>query len=244
MRRSRRSAAITAISRSLPSKAAFVRNLRTRAALINRRLGVSSRSTIHNGIGSSEALQILGADSFAQFQAAVVGANVLWCNFDLARQLGFSVPVENQLTKEFEDQLLELSLRATGLDEGGGDDRTITMYSDRYGGDGLGPALGAGRAGFLPYGNLYVKGVGFTPLFRHNDKDDFAHSHGGVHLDDCLVEAVFGEVNENLFVNGSNRILAVIDQGRHVTDPSARKFAIGIAVRAGAQLRPAHLLTR
>ena len=231
------------ISSSLPSKTQFAKNLRRRAALMNRKLGVSSCSTASNGMGSSQALQILGADAFAEFQAATVAGKVIWCNFDLARQLGFSVPTQNQLTKDLQDQLLELSLRATGFGEGDGN-QTITMYADKYGGDGLGPALGAGRAGFLPYGNLYVKGVGFTPLFRHNDKDDFAHSHGGVHLDDCLVEAVFGEVNENLFVNGSSRILAVIDQGKHVTDPEGRRISIGIAVRVGAQLRPAHLLTR
>ena len=69
------------------------------------------------------------------------------------------------------------------------------MYADKYGGDGVSPALGAGRAGFLSDGNLYVKGIGFTPLFRHNDKDDFVHSHGGVHFEDCLSEAMFGEVD-------------------------------------------------
>ncbi|HXM36118.1 MAG TPA: hypothetical protein VN920_13080, partial [Pyrinomonadaceae bacterium] len=116
------------------------------------------------------------------------------------------------------------------------------MYADRYGGDGVRPALGAGRAGFLPYGNLYVKGIGFTPLFRHDDPEDFAHSHGGVHLDDCLSEAVFGEVNENLFTRGSTRILAIIDHGKQVTTPAGRRIPIGLVVRAGTQLRPAHLL--
>jgi hypothetical protein len=118
------------------------------------------------------------------------------------------------------------------------------MYADKYGGDGVMPALGAGRAGFLPEGNLYVKGLGFTPLFRNNDPDDFVHSHGGVHLEDCLSEAIFGEVNHNLFTLGSNRIVAIIDQGRSVVDPNRRTRHLALAVRAGAQLRPGHLLAK
>lgn len=208
-----------------------------------RRLGISNEQDAAGGaIAESQALKILGEDLFAKFSAIRVPGKVLWCNFDLARQLGFAVSPANVLTPEFLEQLLSLSLRA--LPEDGMEQETITLYADKYGGDGMGTALGAGRAGFLVQGNLYVKGVGFTPLFKHDDKDDFAHSHGGVHLDDCLVEAVFGEVNENLFSHGSSRILAVIDQGKFVTHSRGKRIPIGIAVRTGSQLRPAHLLTR
>jgi hypothetical protein len=65
-----------------------------------------------------------------------------------------------------------------------------------------------------------------------------------VHLEDCLSEAVFGEVTHNLFTLGSNRIVTIIDQGKHVTEPSGRLRHIALAVRAGAQLRPGHLLAR
>src|SRR5262249_43963097 len=141
------------------------------------------------------------------------------------------------------DQLIaSLSLRALNGNRNGHE--TLMMFADKYGGDGVSPALGAGRAGFLSDGNLYVKGIGFTPLFRHNDKDDFVHSHGGVHFEDCLSEAVFGEVNENLFSLGSTRIVAIIDQGMHVTEPSGRRRHIALAVRVGPQLRPGHLLAR
>ena len=147
------------------------------------------------------------------------------------------------MTPAFHEQLLAaLSFRAVGPAEDVQSQEIMTMYADRYGGDGVRPGLGAGRAGFLPYGNLYIKGIGFTPLFKHNDPNDFAHSHGGVHLDDCLSEAVFGEVNENLFTQGSTRILAIIDQGKHVTAPTGRRIPVALVVRTGAQLRPAHLL--
>ena len=188
-------------------------------------------------------LGVLGPSSFAEFAAVRTPGKVIWCNFELAGKLGFEVPRANQLTPEFHEQLLAtLSFRALTPSDLNRAHETITMYADRYGGDGVRPALGAGRAGFLAYGNLYIKGVGCTPLFKHNDPEDFAHSHGGVHLDDCLSEAVFGEVNENLFTHGSTRILAIIDQGRHVTAPTGRRIPVALVVRTGAQLRPAHLL--
>jgi hypothetical protein len=207
-------------------------------------MGVHPAQVAENGILVSQVLKVLGPDSFSEFAAVNTTGKVLWCNFELARQLGFAVPRSNTLTGELVAQIQKLSLQSLPLNEPIAGRDTVTMYADRYGGDGLGPALGAGRAGFLRYGNLYIKGIGFTPLFRHNDDDDFAHSHGGVHLDDCLVEAVFGEVNENLFSRGSSRILAIIDQGKFVIPPRGKRIAIGIAVRTGAQLRPAHLLIR
>jgi hypothetical protein len=192
----------------------------------------------------SPIIDTLGLLSFAEFQAYRSPGAVLWCNFELLRELGFDVPETSELTPELNQQLLDaFSLRAVNGDNVNGYE-LLTLYADKYGGEGVSPALGAGRAGFLSQGNLYVKGLGFTPLFRHNDADDFVHSHGGVHLEDCLSEAVFGEVTHHLFTLGSNRIVAIIDQGKHVTEPSGRQRHIAIAVRAGAQLRPGHLLAR
>src|SRR6185369_12316079 len=192
----------------------------------------------------SPIIDTLGPLSFAEFQAYRFPGTVLWCNFELLRELGFDVPESNQLTPELNQQLLAaFSLRAVNGEAVNGHE-LLTLYADKYGGDGVRPALGAGRAGFLTHGNLYIKGLGFTPLFRHNDADDFVHSHGGVHLEDCLSEAVFGEVTHNLFTRGANRIVAIIDQGKHVTEPSGRERHIALAVRAGAQLRPGHLLAR
>ncbi len=192
----------------------------------------------------SDVIKVLGAASFAEFPAIRFPGTVVWCNFDLVRELGFDVPSSNRLTPELHEQLIaSFSLRAVPPAENNGHP-IITMYADKYGGDGVSPALGAGRAGFLSDGNTYVKGIGFTPLFRHNDKNDFVHSHGGVHFEDCLSEAIFGEVNHNLFTLGSSRIIAVIDQGMHVTEPSGRQRHIALAVRVGPQLRPGHLLAR
>jgi len=191
-----------------------------------------------------DVIKVLGKPAFAEFPAIRFPGTVVWCNFDQARELGFNVPPSNRLTPELHEQLISsLSLRAVTPAEIN-DTPVVPMYADKYGGDGVSPALGAGRAGFLADGNLYVKGIGFTPLFRHHDKDDFVHSHGGVHFEDCLSEAVFGEVNHNLFTLGSTRIVAIIDQGMHVTEPSGRQRHIALAVRVGPQLRPGHLLAK
>ena len=191
----------------------------------------------------TEALDVLGEVAFSAFSAVRVPGEVLWCNFELARELGFNVPRTNQLTPALHDELIaKLSLRA--ITPGDDASEIVTLYADRYGGDGVSPALGSGRAGFLPDANLYIKGLGFTPLFRHNDKDDFVHSHGGVHLEDCMSEAIFGEVDHNLFELGASRIVAIIDQGKFVTEPSGRRRHIALAVRTGAQLRPGHLLAK
>jgi hypothetical protein len=210
-----------------------------------RKLGIGPERATGSRIWASQSLKVLGPGSFAEFDVIRCPGRVVWCNFDLARQLGFVVPRSNQLTAEFHEQLLKaLSFRAVGPEDDRKNHETLKMYADRYGGDGVTPGLGAGRAGFLPYGNLYVKGLGLTPLFKHNDPHDFVHSHGGVNLGDCITEAIFGEVNENLFSCGSIRVLAIIDQGKHVTEPSGRKRPIALVVRAGAQLRPGHLLGR
>lgn len=194
---------------------------------------------------ATEAFAALGEAWFAPFSAVRVPGTVLWVNFELARALGFDVPRSNRLTPALHEQLIDkLSLRSITPGEDVSGKEIVTMYADRYGGDGVSPALGAGRAGFLRDANLYVKGIGFTPLFKHNDKDDFVHSHGGVHLEDCMSEAIFGEVDHNLFELGASRIVAIIDQGLFVIDPSGRRRHIAIAVRTGAQLRPGHLLAK
>src|ERR1700752_957330 len=191
------------------------------------------------------ALDVLGEAGFAEFPAVRFPGKVIWCNFELLRELGFDVPRTNQLTPELHEELVaKLSLRSLTPGDDVSGVEVVTVYADRYGGEGVTPALGAGRAGFLPDANLYIKGLGFTPLFRHNDKDDFVHSHGGVHLDDCMSEAIFGEVNQNLFELGSSRIVAIIDQGKFVVEPSGRQRDIALAIRTGAQLRPGHLLAK
>lgn len=196
-------------------------------------------------LGASKILDILGSGCFAEFTVVKTPGTVVWCNFELAGELGFDVPPSRCMTKQFHQQLVDaLSYRVLPAREDARGRQTITLYADRYGGDGLGGTLGAGRAGFLPYGNLYLKGVGLTPLFRRARMDDFPHSHGGVQINDCLGEAVFGEVNQHLLTQGSTRILAIIDQRQVIVYPNGLTVPIALVVRSGMQLRPGHLLSR
>ena len=232
-------------TKAWPTVAAWAKHRRALAARSSRRLGFEPKRNGNGRVCASQVLNVLGPDSFAEFAAVRAGGRVIWCNFELARQLGFKVPRSNQITPELNEQLLAaLSFRAVARTEHVQAQETITMYADKYGGDGVLPGLGAGRAGFLPYGNLYIKGLGFTPLFKHDDPNDFAHSHGALHMDDCMLEALFGEVNENLFAQGSTRVVAIIDEDRSVTAPSGEQIPVAIEVRTGAQLRPGHLLVR
>ena len=209
-----------------------------------QQLNGDSRRARFGNIRASRILAILGERWFAEFTAINTPGRVLWCNFELARALGFDVPDANRMTPRFHQQLIDaLSYRVRPRKTKVNAHKTINLYADRYGGEGLGPALGAGRSGFLPFGNFYLKGVGITPLFRHDDPGDLAHSHGGMQLNDCLGEAVFGEVGAHLLTSGSTRILAIIDQGEYVTYPHGR-VPIALAVRSGGQLRPGHLLSR
>lgn len=194
---------------------------------------------------ASRILTVLGSDWFAKFTAVRIPGNVVWCNFELARTLGFDVPSSNCMTSRFHEQLIDnLSYRALKSNEAVNGHKTVTLYADSYGGEGIGNGLGSARSGFLPFGNLYLKGVGLTPLFRPDDPEDIDHSHGGVQLNHCLGEAVFGEVDQHLLTHGSTRILAIIDQGKSVMHRDGRRVSIALGVRCGRQLRPGHLLSK
>ena len=125
-----------------------------------RKLGLSREIDTPTGFKASQILNVLGPGSFARFEVIRCPGRVIWVNFDLARELGFKVPRTNQMTPQFHEQLLSaLSFRVPTAKGDQRIEETITMYADRYGGDGVAPGLGAGRAGFY-LGNLYVKGVG------------------------------------------------------------------------------------
>jgi hypothetical protein len=182
---------------------------------------------------------------FAEVTAINIPGKVIWCNYDLARGLGFDVPPENSMSAELHEQLLgAISFKALRPGEPAEGQPTVTLYADKYGGDGVWPALGSARSAFLPFGNLFIKGIGFTPLFRHNDPEDFTHSHGGLGMNEALSEAMWGEVNANLFSNGSARVLAIIDLDDYTVWPSGKKIPRVVLARCGNQLRPGHVLVR
>ncbi|HEX6158868.1 MAG TPA: hypothetical protein VF111_01800, partial [Thermoanaerobaculia bacterium] len=173
---------------------------------------------------------------FAPMTAVRVPGRVVWRNEALAREMGFTT----------DEELVEaLSYRLPRPGETAGKRDTITLYADHYGGDGIAPYLGSARAGFLPYGDILLKGIGLTPLFRKPREEDFPHTHGGCNLNEAMAEAIHGEISRRLFSREPARILAIIDQDDWTVYPDGltRQPRV-ILARAGLQLRPAHMLAR
>jgi hypothetical protein len=201
-----------------------------------RRLGVEA------GTGRSKILETLGPELRAEVTLVETPGRITWFNADLARALGFDVPASNTLTPELERQLLDrLCVRVLAPGEDAGGRRTMTGYADKYGGFGIGYNKGAGRAAFLPSLNVNIKGVGATSLV--SQQTSFDHRHGGAPMTEGFLEAIWGEVGENLFAAGSTRILAVIDTGDHTPWSDGGRERRALIVRAGDQRRPAHVLS-
>ena len=131
-----------------PPLAEWTARQQARDALKYRRLGVEVKQFAGNGVRLSQARAVLGSDLFAEFRVIRAPGRVIWCNFDLARKLGFEVPRSNELSPELHAQLIDaLSFRAVQPKDDIRGQQTTRMYADRYGGEGVSPALGAGRAG-------------------------------------------------------------------------------------------------
>ncbi|MBK7858427.1 MAG: hypothetical protein IPJ65_07350 [Archangiaceae bacterium] len=211
-----------------------------------RQLGLSETMVHHAGKArpASRAMELLGARMEPVKLVQVPGA-VMWVDFELARELGFSVPPDNRLTPELHHELIEaLSFRVLGEGEQPGDRKVIEGGSERYAGTGQGDSLGAGRAAFLPVLNVNIKGVGRTPLAGPPDPDDYTHSHGGAPAREGLLEAIWGLEADNLFTNKGTRILAVIDTGDDTEWADGTREPRGLIARVGNQYRPAHVLEK
>jgi len=180
---------------------------------------------------------------FVEVRCVRIPGQVVWCNYELARDLGFSVPDSNLLDARLEGELIaSCSVRVAELVAHQEDLPVTTLYADRYGGSGMGGNLGAARGGFLSYGNLFLQGIGRTPLFREMP-DQVLNAHGNMHMWHGLYVATLTELCANLFTRTPARILCVIDQGGETVYPDGRTHERAIVVRAGNQLRPAHVAT-
>ena len=85
----------------------------------------------------------------------------------------------SQLAMEISLKIVSPSQASTGLG-----------IADRYGGRGLGRNGGSGRSTLV--GNLYLKGVGQTPLLGASTQA--THLSGGAYLEECAKEVVISEV--------------------------------------------------
>lgn len=191
--------------------------------------------------GTPPIVETLGADRFVKLTGVLEPGKVVWFNWRLAGELGLELPRGNVMTPAFEAELARhLGWRLLKEGEAANGRPTVDMYADKYGGWGMGHNKGAGRAAFFGRFNLNTKGVGVTPLV--SGATHYSHRHGGAPLKEGILEAVWGEVGTNLFEAGSTRILAVVDTGDHTVWEDGGKERRALIIRAGHQLRPAHLL--
>ena len=214
-----------------------------RSVVRARALGLDEAKKIGPAqLGGSRILDVLGADRFAPVPAVRVDGKVAWFNFALAKELGFPVDGDG-MTPELHQKILDtLAFRALKPGEDPQGQQVVELFADRYGGTGMGNNEGAGRAAFLPWGNLNIKGVGKTSLSKIDEKEDFHYAHGGAPMREGLIEAAWGEVGANLFSRGSSRILAIIDVGDFTQWADGSKERRALIIRASHQLRPAHVL--
>ena len=191
--------------------------------------------------GTPPIVETLGGERFVKLTGVSEPGKVVWFNWRLAATLGLELPRGDRMTPEFEAELVRhMAFRLLKPGEAADGRPTVDMFADRYGGWGMDHNKGAGRAAFFGRYNLNVKGVGVTPLVSNNTH--YSHRHGGAPLKEGILEAVWGEVGTNLFGAGSTRILAVIDTGDATVWEDGGRERRALIIRAGHQLRPAHLL--
>ena len=112
-----------------------------------------------------------------------------------------------------------------------------TFAADRYGGSGMVPHGGSGRAGLS--GCFQAKGVGVTPLV--GDVRSWTYSHGCMWLEEALREAIYSEIAAAEFPHGAVPVIAVLDAGVSYRLPSGEVGERRAIVVRPAALRPAHL---
>ncbi len=191
--------------------------------------------------GVPELRSVLGPKGMVPVEAVPrEQGRVVWFNWALAEQLGLELPSDRRMTPEFEAKLLaQLNLEILPAGEDSRGRPVVTGWADFYGGSGLGHNRGSGRAAF--FGDLNAKGIGAVREML-SDLTPYDHRHGGMSLTEGAVEAILGEVNQNLFSRGSTRVLAVLDRGDHITWSDGGVERRGLAFRHGKQVRPAHLM--
>jgi hypothetical protein len=166
-------------------------------------------------------------------------ARVVWVNWPLLRELGADVGPTG-LTPQVERVLLHAfayRIQGEGDDPAAFVGRAKLFRADRYGGDGVAPNTGSGRAAAI--GVMQIKGIGVTPLADPTTPHE--HRHGNLYLGDALREAAWGELNHLETPHGSNRVLAVIDVGSEFTLADGRLRRRGLLIRP-LPLRPAHFM--
>lgn len=110
------------------------------------------------------------------------------------------------------------------------------FLADRYGGTGLVPHGGSGRAGIR--NGFQVKGIGITPLVGKDA--DWLHSHGCVWLEEAFREAIFAELFAAEAPCGAIPTIAILDTDLHMMHDGLAGERRALVIRPFVP-RPAHL---
>lgn len=115
----------------------------------------------------------------------------------------------------------------------------VTGWVDRYGGDGIGPNGGSGRAALV--NGYYLKGIGRTPLVA--DSSDPLHATGRMDLHEAVREAIFGELIGAEFPWSAVPVLAIIAIALPVLGDADRALAQTSVILVRPDFtRPAHFM--
>lgn len=183
----------------------------------------------------SSVIELLN-DRLVKNPAVRTHGTIVWSNLDLLKELNLCTETPLGNIDEINQHLINLfSYRICDSHKEKGE---IEIYADKYGGTGLSGNLGAGRAGFLPYNNVYLKGIGKTKLCQSADSK---YSNGYISLEKCIYETIFGEINYHLHGKDSVRSLVIIDQHKFINN-GLDQYPTALIARIGGHLRPAHLL--
>lgn len=162
--------------------------------------------------------------------------------FDPATRLRKARPGEDP--KGVADHYSDYGFRAVNLPLDG---TASAMYADRYAqSEGHG---GSARGGFTADGNIYIKGVGITPLYNQA-KADYRHSGGWENTRWSIIDTVRLLLSENLFTRHGIRPIAIfgldvfVPIGDWYTDGFTHlgMDQVGILLRGGAHYRNAHFI--
>lgn len=161
---------------------------------------------------------------------------LLWFNFNLARELGIEIPPEG-VTPEFAQEVYHAFAKQIPAESDpasafkGGE---LNVWADGYGADDT-VNLGSGRA--ASYGEVQVKGIGRTEHVR--DPDPW-HSNGAGYTGEALRELFVGEIANSEFKNGANRLIAVLSTGTVGATKDNPSIPRSLMVRYVDPVRPAH----
>lgn len=202
-------------------------------------MGVQAATIDSIASGMPTVAKEIGEHSFVPVELErLAHAKVWYVDYAWHRAQGIDVPRDGLRSKEFREQILNAYAWQSRTETDTAENFTgekKTAYADYYGGEGAGSNHGSGRA--AAFGRVQIKGVK-TSMAKDTDP---WHSNGAVQSIEAVDEAIWGQLLDGEFQQGSNRIVAVILTGTYGKMESGQVFPRALIVREMA-VRPAHYM--